>query len=75
MSDSDVHTTVLLSSWAFYHNSLKLRHSVCEQPMKESLSTFKDCMKSVHSISLENWQSDWADESECWTVHSYILQL
>jgi hypothetical protein len=41
MSDSDICTTVLLSSWAFHHNSLKLRHSVCEQPMKESLLTFK----------------------------------
>jgi len=73
MSDSDVYTTVLLSSWAFYHNSLKLRHSVCEQFMKESLLTFKDCTKSVHNILSENWQSDWANESECWTVHLYIL--
>ncbi len=75
MSDSDIHIMILSSSWAFYHNSFKLRHSVCEQFMKESLSTFKDCMKSVHSISPENWQSNWANESECWTVHLYILQL
>jgi hypothetical protein len=38
-------TTFLSSSWAFHHNSLRLRHSVCEQFMKESLSTFKDCTK------------------------------
>jgi hypothetical protein len=41
MSDSDIHTTVLSDSWAFYCNSLRLRHSVCEQSMKESLSTLK----------------------------------
>ncbi len=75
MSDSDICTTVLSGSWAFYCNSLRLRHSVCEQSMKESLSTFKDCTKSVHSISSENWQSDWENESKCWTVHLYILQL
>ncbi len=72
---SDICTTFLSSSWAFHHNSLKLRHLVCEQPMKESLSTFKDCTKSVHSVSLRNWQSNWANESECWAVHSYVLQL
>ena len=75
MSDSDIHTTVLSGLWAFYCNSLKLRHSVYEQSMKESLLTFEDCTKNVHSISSENWQDEWANESECWTVHSYILQL
>jgi len=75
MNDSDICTTVLLSSWAFYCNSLKSRHSVCEQPMKKSLSIFEDCMKNVHSISSENWWGDWVNESECWTVHSYIPQL
>ncbi len=65
MSDSDIYTTFLLSSWAFYHNSLKLRHSVYEQLMKKSLSTLEDCMKNVHCVSLKNWQSNWADESEC----------
>jgi len=68
-------TMFLLSSWAFYHNSLRLRHSVCEQFMKESLLTLEDCMKSVHCISLKNWQNNWADELECWAIHSYILQL
>jgi len=75
MSDSDICTTFLSGSWAFYHNSFKLRYLVCEQSMKESLSTFKDCTKNVHSISSENWQSNWADESECWAVHLYVLQL
>jgi len=37
MSDSDLYTTFLLSLWAFHHSSLKLRYSVCEQSMKESL--------------------------------------
>ncbi len=73
MGGSDICTMFLLSSWIFYHNSLKLRHLVCEQPMKESLLTFEDCTKSVHSISLKNWQSNWANESECWAVHLYIL--
>ncbi len=65
MSDSNICTMFLLSLWAFYCNSLRLRHSVCEQSMKKSLTTFKDCTKNVHSVSLENWQSNWADESEC----------
>jgi len=73
MSDSDIHMTFLLSSWAFYLNSLELRHLVYEQSMKESLLTFKDCIKSVHSISLENWQSNWVNESKCWAVHLYVL--
>ncbi len=75
MSDSDICTMFLLSSWVFYHNSLRLRHSVCEQFMKESLLTFEDCTKSVHSISPENWWSNWANELKCWAVHLYILQL
>jgi len=75
MSDSDICTTFLLSLWAFYYNNLRLRHLVCEQSMKESLLTFEDCMKSVHSIPPENWQNNWANESECWAVHSYVLQL
>ncbi len=75
MSDSDIHTTFLSDLWAFYHNSFKLRHSVCEQSMKESLSTFKDCIKNVHHIPLKNWWSNWADESECWVIHLYVLQL
>jgi len=75
MSDSDIHTTFLSDLWAFHCNSLRLRHSVCEQSMKESLSTFEDCTKSVHSISSENWQSNWANESECWAVSLYVLQL
>jgi hypothetical protein len=56
---------------SFYHNSLRLRHSVCEQSMKESLSTFEDCTKNVHSISLKKTEH----ESECWAVHLYVLQL
>ena len=72
MSDSDIHTIFLLSSWAFYHNSFKLRHSICEQSMKESLLTFEDCMKSVHSISLKNWQNNWANESN---VELYICRF
>jgi len=75
MSGSDICMTFLLSSWALYCNNLELRHSVCEQSMKKSLSTFEDCMKSVHSIPLKNWQSNWADELECWAVHSYVLKL
>jgi len=43
--------------------------------MKKSLLTFEDCMKSVHSVSLKNWQGNWADELECWAVHLYILKL
>jgi hypothetical protein len=45
MSDSDICMTFLSSSWAFHCNSLRSRHSVCEQLMKESLSTFEDCTK------------------------------
>jgi len=75
MSDSDICMTFLSDSWAFYCNSLRLRHSVYKQSIKESLSTFKDCMKNVHSISPENWQNNWENESECWAVHLYILQL
>jgi len=41
MSGSDIHTTFLSGSWAFYHNSLKLRHSVCEQPMKRVCQLLK----------------------------------
>jgi hypothetical protein len=54
---------------SFYCNSLELRHSVCEQSMKESLSTFEDCMKNVHSISSENW---WATEQMNQNVELYI---
>ena len=36
MSGSDICTTFLLSSWALYHNSLELRHSVCEQSTSTS---------------------------------------
>jgi hypothetical protein len=60
---------------SFYHNSLRLRHSVCEQSMKESLSTFEDCMKECSQHITQNWQSNWVNESECWAVHLYILQL
>jgi len=65
MSDSDIYTTVLSDLWAFYCNSLELRHSVCEQSMKECLLTFKDCIKNVHSISLRNWQGDWVNKLKC----------
>jgi hypothetical protein len=53
MSDSDIHTTFLLSSWAFYHNSLRLRNSVCEQSVKKNLSVIEDCIKNVHSYHSE----------------------
>jgi len=73
MGDSDIHTTFLLSSWAFYHNSLRLRNSDCEQFVKKNLSVIKDCIKSVHSLSLRNWWGDRIYESECWTLHLYVL--
>jgi hypothetical protein len=57
---------------SFYHNSLRLRHSVCEQPMKESLSTFEDCMKNVHSISLK---TDRATEQMNQNVELYICMF
>jgi hypothetical protein len=60
--------------WAheLLHNSLKLRHSVCEQPMKESLSTFEDCTKNVHSISPE---TDRATEQMNQNVELYICMF
>jgi len=73
MSGSDIHITFLLSSWAFYHNSLRLRISVCEQSVKKNLSVIEDYTKSVHSLSLRNWWGDRMYESKCWTLHLYIL--
>ena len=73
MSDSDIHRMFLLSLWAFYHNSLKLRHSVCEQPMKESLSTFEDCTKSVHSISSElDKATEWMNQNVELYIHTFF---
>jgi hypothetical protein len=57
---------------SFYHNSFKLRHSVCEQSMKESLSTFKDCIKNVHHISLK---TDEATEQMNQNVELYICMF
>jgi hypothetical protein len=57
---------------SFYFNSLRLRHSVCEQPMKKSLSTFEDCMKNVHSISLK---TDRATEQMNQNVELYICMF
>jgi len=73
MSDSDICTTFLLSLWALYHNSLRLRNSVCEQSVKKNLSAIEDYTKSVHSLSLKNWWGDRTYESECWTLHLYVL--
>jgi hypothetical protein len=57
---------------SFYCNSLKLRHSVCEQSMKESLSTFKDCTKNVHSISLKTDRAtEWMNQN----VELYICMF
>ncbi len=65
MSDSDICTTFLLSSWAFYHNSIRLRNSVCEQSVKKNLSVIEDCIKNVHSLSFRNWWGNRMYESEC----------
>jgi hypothetical protein len=53
MSDSDICTTVLLGLWAFITIVLNQNTQFCEQFMKESLSTFEDCTKNVHRISLK----------------------
>ncbi len=73
ISDSDIHKMFLLSSWAFYHNSLKLRNLVCEQSVKKNLSAIEDYTENVHSLSLKNWWGNRMYELECWTLHLYIL--
>jgi hypothetical protein len=52
MSGSDISYNISMSSWAFLHNSLRLRHSVCEQFMKESLST----LKIVWRVHIYHWK-------------------
>jgi len=69
MSDSDICMTLLSDLWAFYCNSLRLRHSVCEQSMKKSLSTFKDCIKSVH------WDHSETDEATKWMNQNVELYI
>jgi len=65
IGDSDICTMFSLSSWAFYHNSLRLRNSVCEQSVKKNLSAIEDYTENVHSLSLRNWWGDRMYESEC----------
>jgi len=65
MSDSDICTTFLSSSWALYCNSLRLRNSVCEQSVKKNLSVIEDYTESVHNLSLRNWWGDRIYESKC----------
>jgi hypothetical protein len=66
--DSDLYN-ISIELMSFYCNSLRLRHSVCEQSMKESLSTFEDCTKNVHSISPK---TDRATEQMNQNVELYI---
>jgi hypothetical protein len=56
MSDSDIHTTVLSSSWAFITIVLNWGTQFVSSLWKESVN-FEDCTKSVHSISLRNWET------------------
>jgi len=67
--------TILLSTWLVNNHSVELRYSVCQQPLKEGLSTVKDCTKSLYCLSLKNWWSDEENESKHWSVHSYVCQL
>jgi hypothetical protein len=56
---------------SFYHNSLKLRHSVCEQPMKESLST----LKIVWMFTAYHLKTDRATEQMNQNVELYICMF
>jgi hypothetical protein len=57
---------------SFYHNSLQLRHSVCEQPMKKSLSTFEDCTRMFTAYHLK---TDRATEQMNQNVELYICMF
>jgi hypothetical protein len=68
MSDSDIHTTFLLSSWAFI-TIVSDWETQFVSSLKKNLSAIEDYTENVHSLSLRNWWGDRIYESECWTLH------
>jgi hypothetical protein len=69
MSDSDICTTFLLSSWAFITIVSNWDTQFVSSLWKKSLSTFEDCTKNVHSVSLK---TDRATEQMNQNVELYI---
>jgi hypothetical protein len=57
---------------SFYHNSLRLRNSVCEQSVKRICQLLK-IVQRVFTAYHSETDEDRMYESECWTLHLYIL--